>query len=53
MKKIKKFIDQEKWLNRLQEEYDNTENKQRKTYLSIWMNAIACQPTVAFEVEDI
>lgn len=50
---IKKFIDQEDWLNRLQEAYDNTKNEQRKTYLSIWMNTIVCQPTVDFEVEEL
>lgn len=51
-KVIKRYIDQEEWLERLEEEYETTTNKERKIYLNIWMNAIKCQPTVDIEVEE-
>lgn len=49
---IKKYIDQEEWIGRLEEELKTTKDKQRKSYLEIWINSIKCQPTVNIEVEE-
>ena len=43
-KKVKRYIDQEEWISRLETELNETTNKERKTYLNIWINAIKCQP---------
>ena len=48
-KKIKRYIDQEEWINKLEAELNETTNKERKTYLNIWINTIKCQPTVDIE----
>lgn len=48
-KKIKKYIDQEEWISRLEKELNETTDNERRTYLNIWINAIKCQPTVDIE----
>lgn len=45
-KKIKRYIDQEDWINRLKEEREETTNEKRKLYLTTLINAIDCRPTV-------
>ena len=52
-KKIKRYIDQEEWISRLETELNETTNKERKTYLNIWINTIKCQPTVDIEEGNI
>ena len=52
-KKIKRYIDQEEWINKLETELNETTNKERKTYLNIWINTIKCQPTVDIEEGNI
>ena len=49
MAKKKYYIDRDRWLARLQEEMEETENPERKTYIQIQMNSIICQPTVTRE----
>ena len=51
-KTVKKYIDQEEWIERLEKELNDTTNKERKTYLNIWINTIKCQPTVDIKVTD-
>lgn len=46
---IRRYIDAEKWIKRLEEELESTKDEQRKRYLKIWINAIKCQPTVDIE----
>ena len=45
-KTVKRYIDQEEWIERLEEELKTTKNEQRKTYLNICINSIKCQPTL-------
>lgn len=42
----KKYIDKEEWIGRLEEELSTCKNEKRKEYLTIWINAIKCQPTL-------
>ncbi len=42
----KKYIDKEEWIERLEEELSTCKNEKRKEYLTIWINAIKCQPTL-------
>lgn len=51
-KTVKRYIDQEEWISRLETELNETTNKERKTYLNIWINTIKCQPTVDIKVAD-
>ena len=44
---VKRYIDQEEWIDRLEKELNETTNEERKTYLNIWINAIKCQPTIS------
>ena len=43
----KQYIDKEEWVERLEEELSTCKNEKRKEYLSVWINAIKCQPTVS------
>ena len=42
----KKYIDKEEWVERLEKELSTCKNEKRKEYLTIWINAIKCQPTL-------
>ena len=52
-KKIKRYIDQEEWISRLEKELNETTDNERRTDLNIWINAIKCQPTVDIEEGNI
>ena len=49
MAKKKYYIDRDAWLERLQEEMDETDNPKRKMYIQIQMNSIICRPTLTRE----
>ena len=52
-KVVKRFIDQEEWLTRLEEELNSTKREGRITYLNILINAIKCQPFIEIESEVV
>ena len=43
---VKKYIYQEEWIARLNEELKTTKSEERRKYLKVWINSIKCQPTV-------
>ena len=51
-KKIKRYIDQEAWVDRLREEMETTKYESRRIYLNVLINSILCQPTIDIEVDD-
>ena len=46
-----RYINADKWIEKLRNEKEEATNQKRKVYLQIMINSISCQPTIEIEEE--